>query len=182
VHAASIDCVVWWGVASGANASSYLPARAVTRAQMASFLARAILASGGELPAAPADAFADDSAAGQHQLAINQLAAVGISNGRGGGVYDPAGIVSRGQMATFLAQTWAYRTQRTLPAGADYFSDDNGTVHEAAIGKVARAGFTGGTSTARFAPLAPTDRGQMATFLTRFLDLLVEAGDARARA
>ena len=182
VHAASIDCVVWWRVASGADASSYRPAASVTRAQMASFLARTVLASGGELPLAPPDAFSDDEGTGTHEHAINQLAAVGISSGRGGGLYDPAGIVTRGQMATFLAKAWGYRTNRSLPVGADYFSDDDGTVHEAAIGKVARAGFTGGTATGQFSPSKATDRGQMATFLARLLDLLVEAGDAPAHA
>jgi hypothetical protein len=179
VHRPAIDCLVWWGVATGSTPTAYQPERAVTRAQMATFLARTVLASGGELPADPPDAFTDDEGSGSHERAIDQLAAVGISKGLGGGRYDPNGTVTRGQMATFLAQAFAHRTLRVLPAGADYFTDDDGSAHEAAIGRVARAGFTGGTAVGRFTPDAPTDRAQMATFLARMLDLLVEAGHAR---
>ena len=148
---------MWWQVTGGISATSYAPTTAVTRGQMATFLARTVLSSGGTLPAAPRDAFGDDHGS-LHELAINQLAAVGISNGVGPGRYDPAGPVTRGQMATFLAKTWAYRTGRTMPLGADYFTDDDGTVHEASIGRVARAGFTGGLGPGRLraARAAPT--------------------------
>jgi hypothetical protein len=60
---------------------------------MAACLARTIVQSGGSLPAAPPDAFGDDNGS-VHETAINQLAAVGISRGKGRGRYDPAGIVT----------------------------------------------------------------------------------------
>ena len=147
---------------------------------MGSFLARVIVTSGGWLPPTPSDAFRDDAGTGGHQLAINQLAAAGIAKGKADGSFDPSGLVTREQMASFLVSAFAHRTGRALPAGADYFADDNGSPHEASIGRVAAAGFTGGTSSGGFAPRAATDRGQMATFLARLLDLLVEAGDAPA--
>jgi hypothetical protein len=180
VHAPAIECVVWWELTSGLSATSYGPQHVVSRAQMATFLARTIVKSGGSLPQWPKDAFDDDNGS-LHERAVNQLAAVGISNGAGERRYDPAGLVTRGQMATFLARTWSYRTGRLMPEGADFFTDDDGTVHEKSIGKVARAGFTGGIAPGRYGPFLSTDRGQMATFLARLLDLLVEAGDAEAR-
>jgi hypothetical protein len=181
VHAAAIDCAVWWQLTGGTTPTTYSPGQGVTRAQMASFLARLVLRSGGSLPSAPPDAFSDDAGT-SHQTAINQLAAVGVIAGKGGRSYDPAGVVRRDQMATFLVRAYEYRTSRTMAAGANYFADDNGNTHEASIGKAARAGFTGGSGDGRFQPGTTTDRGQMASFLTRVLDLLVEAGDAPERA
>jgi hypothetical protein len=84
-------------------------------------------------------------------------------------------------MASFLTSAWSYRTGRSMPLGEDYFSDDNGNLHEASIGRAARAGFTSGIGPGKFGPTVATDRAQMATFLARMLDLLVEAGDAEAR-
>jgi hypothetical protein len=179
-HAASIRCMVWWQIASGRTTTTYEPARAVTRAQMATFLARTIEKAGGRLPTSPSDAFVDDSGAGAHQLSINRLAAAGVLSGKADGRFDPYAVVTREQMATFLVKTFQEITGRDLTPGEDYFSDDNGSLHEPSIGKVAKAGFAGGVSSGGFAPRAATDRGQMATFLARMLDLLVEAGETPA--
>jgi subtilisin family serine protease len=50
-------------------------------------------------------------------------------------------------------------------------SDIAGSVHEASIVKVAQAGITSGFPDGTFRPNDPVTRGQMATFLTRALDL-----------
>ncbi len=181
-HAVAIDCVVWWRIAGGTSATTYAPAARVSRAQMASFLARTIHESGGRLPADPRDAFADDEQAGGHERAIDQLAAAGIVLGTGDRRFSPNGTVTRAQMATFLARAWRYRTGKNLREGPDYFVDDNGDSHQASIGRIARAGFAGGVAPGRYAPGRATDRAQMATFLTRFLDLLVETGRTDALA
>ena len=74
----------------------FCPTAAVTRDQMASFLARAL-----NLPATGTDFFSDDEAS-QHEGDINRLAAAGIATGCGGGQYCPSGTVTREQMAAFL--------------------------------------------------------------------------------
>ena len=55
----------------------------------------------------------------------------------------------------------------------DYFVDDEGSVHEAAIDAVAAAGITAGCATdpPRYCGDQPVSRAEMATFLTRALDL-----------
>jgi hypothetical protein len=63
---------------------------------MASFIARAL-----GLPAATVDYFSDD-AGSLHEPDINRMAAAGITNGCGGGVYCPTQVVTREQMAAFL--------------------------------------------------------------------------------
>ncbi|MBS3941680.1 MAG: S-layer homology domain-containing protein [Actinobacteria bacterium] len=173
-HERSIECIGWWGVTAGNRDGTYAPAGTVTRDQMASFVARAIDLTGGTLPTSPPNAFTDDNG-NAHELRINQLADLGVIGGVGGGRYNPSGTVNRAQMATFLAQAWEARTGTPLPAGADYFADDNGNTHEANINRVAAAGLTGGTG-AGYNPGGPVTRAQMATFLSRFMAKLVADG------
>ncbi|HWH35231.1 MAG TPA: S-layer homology domain-containing protein [Acidimicrobiales bacterium] len=176
-HEAAVDCVVWWKVALGRSPSTYDPGAAVQRGEMASFLARLILEAGGELPSterAP-DAFTDDNGS-THETTTNQLAAAGVVAGTGGGRFDPAGSVTRAQMASFLVQALEYRTGTGLPAGPDAFADDNGTTHEVNINKAAAAGLTGGTASGGYDGDLPIRRDQLASFLARSLDLLVEQG------
>jgi hypothetical protein len=175
LHRAAVDCAVWWQVAKGSGAGTFTPDGRLTRAQIASFLARTVSAAGMSLPAEPADAFDDDDGS-VHELSINQMAALKVLQGKGERVYSPNDAVTRGQMATYLVRAYEARTGRALPIGSDFFTDDDGSVHEVAIGKAARAGFTGGTSATTFSPSLSTTRGQVASFLTRVLDLLVESG------
>lgn len=177
VHAAAVDCVAWWGITSGATATSYDPRGTVSRAQMASFLVRLVRdAAGVPLPTSPPDAFTDDEGS-VHEDAIDQLFALGIIRGRADGTYGPGDAVTRAEMATFLARTHDLIAEPALRPGADRFVDDDGSVHERSIGAVAAVGVAAGTSATRFQPSAPVRREQMATFLVRLLDLLVDAGD-----
>ena len=174
VHAASVGCVAWWGVASGKTSTIFDPNGRVTRAQLASFVARELEAAGATLASAPPDAYTDDETS-VHELRINQLAAAGVVQGRGDGTYAPNATVTRAEMATFLVRAHDL-IAAPLPTGADRFVDDAGSVHEPNINKVAAAGLAAGTSPTTFGPTSPVLRGQMATFLARLLDRFVEIG------
>lgn len=174
-HENAIDCVVWWDLTQGTSQSTYSPRTAVDRAQMASFIAQLITESGGSLPAPTQDHFTDDNGT-THEANINRLAEAGIVGGTDEGRYAPADPVQRDQMATFLVRAYEYRTDTTLPPGENYFADDDGNPHETQINKAAEAGFTGGTADGGYRPAEAVSRAQMASFLTRTLDLLVEAG------
>jgi hypothetical protein len=63
---------------------------------MASFLSRAL-----DLPSTSKDFFTDDSGS-THQVAINRVAAAGITTGCTATTYCPRLPVTRGQMAAFL--------------------------------------------------------------------------------
>lgn len=171
-HEAAVDCLAWWRVAQG-SAAGYVPARPVTRDQMATFIANLILRSGGTLPSGSLDRFPDDERAAPHEDNINRLAEAGIVSGRNG-AYAPDEVVTRGQMASFLVRAYEYRAAAPLPAGRDAFPDDVGSSHEATINKAAAAGFTGGTAGGGYVPLGAVARDQMASFLVRVLDLFVE--------
>jgi hypothetical protein len=175
VHAASVRCVAWWDIARGTSDTTFAPNGRVTRAQMASFVARLLEQSGRPLPETPPDAFTDDDGS-VHERAIDQLAAIGVVKGRGGTTYAPSADVTRAEMATFLVRAHDLVAEAPLVAGADRFLDDDTSVHEPNIDKAAGAGLAAGNSAVTFAPSSPVLRGQMATFLARTLDLFVATG------
>lgn len=104
------------------------------------------------------------------------VAAAGVVRGVGGGRYDPTGLVSREQMATFVVRAFEALFGRTMAAPrSDLFSDDEGSVHEDNINRVALAGIARGSGDGRYGPGLAVRRGQMATFVSnsaRFLDHL----------
>jgi glucose/arabinose dehydrogenase len=90
----------------------------------------------------------------------------GITGGCGGGRFCPRATVTRGEMAAFVARAM------NLPVSpTDYFSDDNGTTHEANINRLAFAGIVAGCGGGRYCPTATMTRGQMASILARALAL-----------
>jgi hypothetical protein len=163
-------------VANGTGPGTYNPSGQVNRGQMASFIARMIDATVAGLPAATGDHFDDDNG-NAHEANINRLAEAGIVGGRDDGTYGPNDPVTRAQMATFLVRAYEYVGPR-LTATSDWFPDDDGNAHEDNINKAADAGFTGGRSDGTYGPNEPVRRDQMASFLARVLDLLVEGGFA----
>ena len=96
IHQADINALHAAGITGGCADGAYCPNQAVTRAQMASFLARAL-----GVPPSGTDAFADDNGS-MHEADINAVAAAGIAGGCGPASYCPGNPVTRGQMAAFL--------------------------------------------------------------------------------
>jgi hypothetical protein len=177
VHHRSIDCVAAQEIAEGDGTGHYRPQEAVTRAQMASFVARMIEAAGGELPA-PSDQGFDDIAGNEHEDRINQLAEVGVVEGRDASTYDPSGHVTRGQMASYLVRAASFYHQHPYVAAGDdaYFLDIEGSAHRGTI----RAGYElvlfEGVEPGSYGPSGHVVRSTMATFLTRTLDLIHPTG------
>lgn len=162
VHEGNIEAIAAAGITLGCDVELYCPGDPVTRGQMAAFLNRAI-----DLPAATIDRFSDDDGS-PFENDINRLAQAGITLGcdASGTVYCPSGFVTRGQMAAFLVRAYGY----TAGAGSNRFDDDNGSVFEADIERLAEAGVTTGCSAAEPRLYCPNDRirrDQMATFLAR---------------
>jgi len=94
---------------NGESGRSYRPQTGMRRDHMASFMFEAdVFAFNDPLDPGP-DAFTDDDG-NPHEVEINALANEGVIAGRGGGIFDPTGTVTRAQMASFLArllQLWA---------------------------------------------------------------------------
>jgi glucose/arabinose dehydrogenase len=103
---------------------------------------------------------------------IHWLLYEGITFGCDGTRFCPTEPVTRGEMASFLSRVLNLPTSPT-----DYFTDDEGSVHEGAINEIAHAGITGGCAAGQYCPERNVTRGEMATFLVRALDLPPSATD-----
>jgi SpoIID/LytB domain protein len=111
--------------------------------------------------------FTDDDGS-IHEVAISWAARAGIVQGVSASRFAPGAPVTRGQMATFLYNTFE------IPATATrgQFSDvATGDTHAAAIAAIAELGLAAGFDDGTFRPGEPVSRQQMATFLARALAL-----------
>jgi hypothetical protein len=154
-----IEWLYQQGITAGCTATRYCPDDSLTRAQMASFLDRAL-----DLPLTSRDYFGDDDG-NLHEDAINRLAAAGITVGCRTARYCPNGTVTRDQMASFLSRAIGLSSG----AGLNAFDDDNGNTHEIDIDRLAYDGVTVGCANRRYCPGSDVTRGQMAAFLRRAL-------------
>ncbi len=150
------------GITSGCSLELYCPDDLVTRGQMAAFLVRAL-----GLPATEGGpTFVDDDMS-EFEADIEKLAAAGITKGCGENRFCPDDRVTRGQMAAFLVRAMGYQAVTSTD-----FADDDDSVFELDIEKLAAAGVTKGCNPPandRFCPNDPVTRGQMAAFLHRAL-------------
>ncbi len=169
VHRADIAKLAHAGITRGCNPPDndlFCPTSNVTRGQMAAFLVRALA-----LPASPIDHFTDDDES-VFETNIDALAAAGITAGcnpPANDRYCPDRSVTRGQMAAFLD-----RALGLAPTATDHFTDDDETVFETNIDRLAAAGITAGCNPPandRYCPDNSVTREQMASFLARALGL-----------
>jgi hypothetical protein len=157
-HHDAIEAIAVRRVTEGCAAGLYCPGDAVGRAQMASFLVRAL-----GLPSASGTPFRDVDT-GPHAPSVASLAASGITTGCGRGRFCPDGQVTRAQMATFLARGFS------IPRAPSHFPDvGRGSDHGAAIGGLVAAGIANGYGDGSFRPNDPVTRAEMAAFLSRAL-------------
>ena len=162
-----IDWLLAEGITAGCNPPTndkFCPTDNVTRGQMAAFLTRAL-----NLTDEGTTNFVDDDGS-IFEADINKLAAAGITLGCNPPTNDkfcPDDPVTREQMAAFLV-----RALGLTDAGTVDFVDDDGSIFEADIEKLATAGITLGCNPPtndKFCPTSNVTREQMAAFLHRAL-------------
>ena len=171
VHEGNIEAIAAEGITKGCNPpvnDRYCPNVGVTRGQMAAFLVRGF----GLTDSDPAIDFVDDDTS-IFENDIEKLATAGITKGCNppdNDRYCPDRTVTRGQMAAFLV-----RALTLVESDPDIdFIDDDGSVFENDIEKLATAGITKGCNPPdndRFCPDGTVTRDQMASFLARALGL-----------
>ncbi len=147
-YAADIDWAAEQRIAGNCDADMFCTYDPISRAQLASYLARAM-----HLPATDTDYFSDDDA-NAREADINRVAAAGLFLGCGAGKFCPSGKVSRGAMATILVRALA-----APPTDTDHFTDDETDSHEAAINAAAEAGIMAGCTATTFCPTRAVTRG-----------------------
>jgi hypothetical protein len=112
----------------------------------------------------PDSGHTDANAPNVHALAVDCVVWWEIARGVTPDLFRVENPVTRGQMASFIAQL-IEKSGGQLPAGSDAFGDDNNDIHQANINKLAAAGIVKGTEPGKFAPEVGVGRDQMATFL-----------------
>ncbi len=126
----------------------------------------------------PGGTFVDDDD-NVHEGYIEAIKAAGITSGCNPPINDkycPSRGVTRGQMAAFLVRTLGL----TNDGGGDRFGDDDDSIFESAIDKLATAGITSGCNppaNTNFCPDRVVTRAEMAAFLARAYNLSDPGGD-----
>ena len=171
--ASDISWLADQGITKGCNPPEndlFCPDDPVTRGQMAAFLVRALDLQRYNYTI---DTFVDDNGS-VFEADIEKLAYAGITKGCNppeNDMFCPDAVVTRGQMAAFLQRALHLRAA----GSTDSFGDDNGSVFEADIEKLAFADVTRGCNPPvnnMFCPSSVVTRGQMAAFLRRGVALV----------
>ena len=124
--------------------------------------------------ALPESGFFDVAGNHHHLPAIVWAAENGITTGCNPPWADrfcPSDPVTRGQAAAFLVRALGLPVADGSGVVTDAFTDDDGSVFEREIDAVSAAGITLGCAPQMFCPDRQLTRGQMASLLTRALDL-----------
>lgn len=176
VHERVIDCLSWWGITTGVDATTFAPGAEVRRDQVATFLHR-LLDRTGLLPASPPRrGFGDVAAAHPHREGIETLAGLEVINGTGDGRFSPALPATRGQMASLIVRLHEQVVGASVSPSRRGFTDIAGSTHEDSIRRLVTLEVTTGHDDGTFRPSAVVTRAQMAAFVMRYVDHLVAEG------
>jgi uncharacterized repeat protein (TIGR01451 family) len=158
------------GIVGGFGDGTYRPAEIVDRAQMAVYLAKAL-----HLPTAPYEGqFVDDVPITQWAWPwIEALAREDLVQGYDATHYGPNAVVTRDQMAVYVARGLV--GGMTIPTGpavgkfVDVPDANPGPVHWAydEVEYCVAGGITAGYDLTHYLPDLPVDRGQMAVYVAR---------------
>ncbi|HEY1249866.1 MAG TPA: S-layer homology domain-containing protein [Thermoanaerobaculia bacterium] len=166
---AFVESIFRAGVTAGCGGDLYCADANVTRAEMAVFLLKSRFGPFHAPPPATGAVF-DDVQPGDFAADwIEELAALGVTGGCGGGNYCPNDPVTRAQMAVFLLKT-LLGSSYDPPDPVGVFADVGvGDFAADFIEDLYRRGVTGGCGTdpLLYCPANPNLRGEMAVFLTK---------------
>jgi surface-anchored protein len=157
-HAEAIAELVERGITKGTAPDLFSPTRSVTRAQLASFVARAL-----DLPDV-ATTFRDVPARYEHAGAIGAMVEAGYVQGFSDGTFRPNAAITRDQVAGILGRVLALDGHRQ-----DRFSDIAGSTHREMINALADIDVARGSVDGRYQPRRDLQRDQMASLLIRAL-------------
>ncbi len=117
--------------------------------------------------AAPATGFEDVDDDSTHAAAIRCATSLDVIRGTTDTTFDPAGDVTRGQVASLLARTLDEAHVPLPPTAGQPTFDDAGDAHGDAIHRLAAADIVAGLDDDTFAPNEPVTREQLASLLLR---------------
>jgi hypothetical protein len=124
-------------------------------------------------PAAPIPGcgFGDVDASNIFCAEIQWMLQQGITSGCAEGKFCPKAVATRAQIASMFVRALGL----TETGDGDAFGDDNGSVHERDINRLAYAGITVGCGEGNYCPDEPMTRAQMASMFARAFKLTAGA-------
>lgn len=115
----------------------------------------------------PRPGYSDVEPSNVHRRAIGCLRVREVVLGYPDGTYRPAAVVTRDQVASFLARLIS-DAGGVLPADPpDAFTDDDGSAHEEAINRLTALGIVEGATPTTFRPRQPVTRAQLMSLVAR---------------
>jgi len=160
------DAVQWLiaqGITEGKTETTFEPNSGCTRAQMVTFLWRA---AGSPEPKSVDCQFTDVDMDSYYGKAILWAIENGITNGTSDTTFSPDKECSRAQMAAFLCRMADGEAANDESTFVDVKAD---AYYAEAVQWAVEKGITNGTTATTFSPNVVCTRGQMVTFLYRFL-------------
>lgn len=178
-----IDCLAWYGITLGDSDGNYRPGGGVRRWQMAYFLYRvaALAEQQGriELPEPGGPTFPDGGDEGSEGYNIVEtMVALGVVEGTDGGAFRADDFVTRAQMAAFISRLHLLLGRAPSPPVPDPgFADvSRGAWCYDDVAALASLGVVQGDGDGRYRPGATVTRAQMAAFIMRMVEVLVDQG------
>lgn len=158
------DAVQWAvskGITGGYEDGSFRPNATCTRAQMMTFLWRAV----GSPEPSGSGAFTDVRGDAYYAKAVQWAVEAGVTTGATATTFNPDGACTRAQAMTFL-----WRINGSPAASGGDFSDvASGSYYSGAVAWAASTGVTNGYGNGSFGPDNTCTRGNIVTFLYRDL-------------
>lgn len=156
------DAVAWAvanGITTGTDENTFSPNAPCTRAQVVTFLWRAM----GSPEPRSAGTFTDVNASSYYAKAVRWALENGITSGTSATTFDPNGVCTRAQVVTFLMRALDGRSYGSAGfadvAASSYYAD--------AVAWAVANGITDGTGVTTFSPDTQCNRAQIVTFLYR---------------
>lgn len=162
-HAKGILAIFEQKVTTGCAADRFCPNVSVTRAQMATYVTKAL-----GLGASGTSTYGDVPTSNVHTGSIDAVTKAGIMDACASGKFCPTAPVLRSEMAEILTKAFELQATKTWS-----FSDvPSGSELAGYVSAIADSAITTGCSQTAYCPDLPVSRGQMATFLARALGLI----------
>ena len=162
------DAVLWAvgnGITNGTSATTFSPDTSCTRAQAVTFLWRA---AGTPEPKTTECQFTDVNMDDYYGKAVLWAVENGITNGTSATTFSPNAVCTRAQIVTFL---WRSQKSPEVTTVNPFTDVAAGAYYAAAVLWAVDNAITNGTSAATFSPDAICARGQIVTFLWRYMSI-----------
>jgi len=162
------DAVLWaveQGITGGTSATTFSPDAPCTRGQVVTFLHRMVASPD---PAPISMPFIDVKENAYYYKPVKWALGSHVTGGTSDTTFSPDASCTRGQVVTFLWRTAGQPEAKTNKCSFTDVKSDS--YYYKAVLWAVEQGITGGTSSTTFSPDASCTRGQVVTFLYRFIN------------